>query len=449
MKTGDAIMQQLTLEPRAISNSMGSLRRHALLGLFIIVLLVGGLGGWAGMTEIAGAVVANGTIVVEGGSRRVQHPEGGVVSKIMVKNDDHVDAGELLVRLDDVSIRANLDVVLSQAREAIAKLARLSAESTGADKLEMPAIAEGWPADPVLSALLESQDNLRRSRKAATDGQVARLNEQISQQERLIEGLQAQQAAGKQQIDMLTTESQNLSKLLTDKLIEASKVNSLKRDLSQAEGEQGRLSAAIASAGASIAELELQRAQVYDDFKSEVLTELQTTNQAVAELMQNKIAAEDRLSRIEIHAPISGTVHESVVQTVGGVVGAGETLMLIVPEEKHLLIETRVNALDVDKVHVDQQVVVRMSGLDTRTTPELNAVIQGISPDLSDDPVTGAQYYAVRVDVPNSELAKLPKGVHLVPGMPAQAFIQTGERTVWSYIMHPIAEQLSHTFRED
>jgi HlyD family secretion protein len=444
-----AVLQQLILSQSSLPNSMGSLRRHALLGFFTIILLVGGLGGWAGMTQIAGAVVANGTIVVEGGSRRVQHPEGGVVAKIQVKNDDHVEAGELLVRLDDVSIRANLDVVLSQAREAIAKLARLSAESTGADKLEMPAIAEGWPEDAVLSALFESQDHLRLSRKAATDGQVARLNEQISQQERLIEGLKAQQTAGKRQLDMLTSESQNLSKLLADKLIEASKVNSLKRELAQVEGEQGRISAAIASAGASIAELELQRAQVYDDFKSEVLTELQTTNQAVAELLQNKIAAEDRLSRIEIRAPISGTVHESVVQTVGGVIGAGETLMLVVPEEKRLLIDTRISALDVDKVHVGQDVVVRMSSLDTRTTPELNAVIEGISPDLSNDPVTGAQYYAVRVDVSNSELAKLPKDIHLVPGMPAQAFIQTGERTVWSYIMHPITEQLSHTFRED
>jgi HlyD family secretion protein len=420
-----------------------------MMGFLTIILLVGGLGGWAGMTEIAGAVVANGAIVVEGGSRRVQHPEGGVVAEIMVANDDHVEAGELLVRLDDVAIRANLDVVLSQAREAIAKLARLSAESTGAENLEMPAIAKDWPEDALLSALFESQDSLRQSRKAATDGQVARLNEQISQQERLIEGLQAQQAAGKQQLDMLTTESQNLGKLLEDKLIEASKVNSLKRDLAQIQGEQGRILAAIASAGASIAELQLQRAQVHDDFRSEVLTELQTTNQAIAELLQNKIAAEDRLSRIEIRAPISGTVHESIVQTVGGVAAAGETLMLVVPEEKRLLIDARVSALDVDKVHVDQEVVVQMSGLDTRTTPEFNAVIEAISPDLSADPVTGAQYYAVRVDVPSSELARLPEGIQLVPGMPAQAFIQTGERTVWSYIMQPITDQLSHTFRED
>jgi HlyD family secretion protein len=367
----------------------------------------------------------------------------------MVANDDHVEAGELLVRLDDVAIRANLDVVLSQAREAIAKLARLTAESTGAENLEMPAIAKDWPEDALLAALFESQDSLRQSRKAATDGQVARLNEQILQQERLIEGLQAQQAAGKQQLDMLTTESQNLGKLLEDKLIEASKVNSIKRDLAQIQGEQGRILAAIASAGASIAELQLQRAQVHDDFKSEVLTELQATNQAIAELLQNKIAAEDRLSRIEIRAPISGTVHESIVQTVGGVIAAGETLMLVVPEEKRLLIDARVGALDVDKVHVDQEVIVQMSGLDTRTTPEFKAVIEAISPDLSADPVTGAQYYAVRVDVPSSELARLPEGIQLVPGMPAQAFIQTGERTVWSYIMQPVTDQLSHTFRED
>lgn len=435
--------------PMHHSPSMGSLRQHAFLGFLTIVLLFGGLGGWAAMTQIAGAVVASGVIVVEGGSRKVQHSEGGIVSKILVKNDDHVEAGQLLVQLDDVDIRANLDVILSQAREAIAKLSRLTAESTDAKTMEMPEIARNWPNDPILAAQFISQNSLRQSRKAAQVGQTSRLDEQISQQERQIEGLQAQLDAGKQQVAMLVEESEKLQKLLADKLIESSRVTALQRERTQLDGEQGRIAAAIASARASIAELQLQRTQVHDDFVSDVLGELQTTNQLVAELMQKRIAAQERLRRVEVRAPLSGTVHQSVVQTVGGVVGAGETMMLIVPQDERLMVDTRVGALDIDRLHIDQHVMVRMSGLDTRTTPDLSATVEAISPDLSTDPTTGAQYYAVRVGVLASEMDKLAKGTHLVPGMPAQAFIETGERTVLSYIMHPISEQMSHAFREE
>jgi HlyD family secretion protein len=203
----------------------------------------------------------------------------------------------------------------------------------------------------------------------------------------------------------------------------------------------------MAAARASIAELQVQRAQIFNDFRSQVLTDLQTVNQSVVELLQKKIAAEDRLTRLDIRAPLDGIVHESTVQTVGGVVAAGETLMLVVPQNNRLLIDARVSPLDIDKLHVDQAVVVRMSSLDPRNTPDLGAVIKTISPDLSRDPNTNVQYYDVRMDVPDAEMQKLSKNTKLVPGMPAEAFIQTGDRTVWSYLVHPITEELNHTFR--
>jgi HlyD family secretion protein len=433
---------------RATSNT-ASLRRHAWTGFLIMVLLVGGLGGWAATTEIAGAVVANGIVVVEGGSKHVQHQEGGIVRKIFVRNDDTVTAGQVLVQLDDTAIRADLDVVLSQLRQAIASQSRLTAESTDAAKMVMPAIVSNWPADPELTKLLASEDDLRQSRKASTTSQAAQLDEQISQKQLQINGLQSQQEANNRQLDLFRTENGNLDTLHSDGLVGVQRVNEMKRSQAQLEGEVGSVTADIASTHASIAELQVQRSQIFKDFQSQVLTDLQTANQSVAELLQKKIAAEDRLSRLDIRAPIGGIVHESAVQTVGGVIAAGDTLMLIVPKDNHLLIDTRVSPLDIDKLHVDQDVAVRMSSLDVRTTPELSAAIKTISPDLTKDPTTGAEYYSVRVDVPDSEQSKLGSGTKLVPGMPAEAFMRTGDRTVWSYLMHPISEELSRTFREN
>jgi HlyD family secretion protein len=412
-----------------------------------MVLLIGGLGGWAAMTQIAGAVVASGIVVVDGGSKKVQHSEGGIVSQIAAKNEDQVKVGQLLVRLDGTSIKADLEVVLSQLREAVATQARLIAESTDAPTMILPAIVSNWPMDPVLSELLGSQEKLRQSRKQALTSQQGRIDEQITQKQQQIKGLEAQQAANTQQLDSFKGENKNLDKLLTNGLVAGSRVNDMKRSQTQLEGQAGSIMSDIAAARASIAELQVQRAQIVTDFRSQVLTDLQTVNQSVVELMQKKIAAEDRLTRLDIRAPLDGIVHESTVQTVGGVVGARETLMLVVPQNERLMVDARISPLDIDKLHVDQAVIVKMSSLDPRNTPDLSAVIKTISPDLTRDPTTNAQYYDVRLDVPDAEMQKLPKGTKLVPGMPAEAFIQTGDRTVWSYLVHPITDELNRTFR--
>jgi HlyD family secretion protein len=432
-----------------LPDNLASLRGHALLGLLLIGVLVFGLGGWTATTEIAGAVVANGVVVVDGGSKRVQHPEGGVVKKIYVHNDDRVGAGQLLLRLDDVAVRADLDVVMAQLRDAIGAEARLTAESTDSPAIVLPSIVADWPADPELAAVLGDQERLRQSRKKSLASQQARLAEQIAEKQSAVTGLKAQQAANNNQLALLHTENDNFSTLFAKGLVEGQKVSEMKRSLAELEGQAGSVAAQVAAAQSSISELEMQRTQLDIDFRSQVLTDLQAATQSVAELLQKKIAAEDRLTRLDIRAPIAGTVHESAVETVGGVVKAGETLMLIVPQDNHLLVDTRVSPLDVDRLHVSQEVAVQLSSFDVRTTPQLTGTIKTISPDLIRDQTTGASYFSVRVEIPDSEQKKLPQGARIVPGMPAEAFIQTGTRTVWSYLMHPITEELGHTFRED
>lgn len=432
-----------------MADPLTSLRRHALAGLGAMALFIGLLGGWAGTTEIAGAVVAQGTVVPLEGSKRVQHPEGGVVSAILVKDGDPVTAGQLLVRLDSTTVSANLAVIVSQLSAAFALEARLTAESVGNGKLTLPASLDSWPDRPTLDGLLAAQERLRQSRADAQAGLTTQLNEQISQLGEQIAGLESQQAAVKRQTDILATEVGDSETLFRDGLMEASRLNSSKRELARLEGEAGNLTAEIASARTSIAGSRAKIAENTATVRASVLEDLREVGLQIAELLQQKIAAEDRLAKLEIRAPQDGIVHESIVRTVGGVVAAGETLMQVVPRSDRLALEARVSPLDVDKLTVGQTAAVRLSGLDARTTPELVAAIDSISPDLSRDPATGVAYFSIRMKLSEAELARLPQGQHLTAGMPAEAFLRTANRTVLSYLLGPLAAQLSHAFRED
>lgn len=422
---------------------------HAWVGLGSIAVFVLGLGGWAGTTEIAGAVVASGTVVLEEGSKRVQHQEGGIVKEIFVRDGDRVEAGQMLVRLDGTAIAANLAVIVSQLSEAFALQARLTAESTGAAEMVRPASLADWPADEPLDELFAAQDRLRQSRAAAREGLAARLEEQIGQFEEQISGLEAQRQAVSEELEILMAEGKDVDALFAQGLVQVGRVNEIKRELARLRGEEGRITAEIAAARTAMAERRTQIAQGVDEFQSQVLEELRTVGLQIAEQLQQKIAAEDRLARLEIRAPQAGVIHESIVRTVGGVVAAGETLMLVVPQASRMAVETRVAPIDIDKLSVGQAVSVKLTAFDVRTTPELNAQIRSISPDLSRDATTGAPFYLVRITLPESEIARLPEGQNLVPGMPAETFMRTGDRTVISYLVEPLAAQLRRAFRED
>ena len=426
-----------------------SLVRHAWLGVGAIGLFVAGLGGWAGTTEIAGAVVASGTIVLQEGSKSVQHPEGGVVEEILARDGDLVAAGQLLVRLDGTTIAANLAVIVSQLSEAFALQARLTAESTGDARIVRPAALAGWPETEPLAALFAAQERLRQSRAAAQQGLAAQFAEQIGQIEEQIAGLDAQRQAVTEELAILEAEGGDIEQLFAQGLVQIARVNEVKRELARLRGEAGRIAAAIAGARNAIAERRTQIAQGRDAFQAQVLEDLRTAGLQIAELLQQKIAAEDRLRRLEIRAPQAGVIHESVVRTVGGVIAAGETLMLVVPQQSRLSIETRVSPIDIDKLSLGQPASVRLPGLDVRTTPELAGAVSRISPALSRDQVTGAQFYSVRIALADGELDKLPAGQLLVPGMPAEAFMRTADRTVLAWLVEPLAGPLGRAFRED
>lgn len=420
-----------------------------MLGIGVIVTLALGLGGWSVTTRVEGAVIASGVVVAEGGSRKVQHSEGGIVRQILVRSNQRVEAGQLLLTLDDVSVRAELEVVLAQLREGIGAQARLTAESTGDTLMQVPAMAANWPPDPQLSAVMGDQERLRQSRKLSLESEVARLNELIEEKRSVIDGYEAQSAAYDNQVRVVREELAQLTILRGKELISNQRLNEMKRNEAELAGQIASVQASITATESSISELRMQADQAVSDFRSEALTELQTVSQTVAELMERKIAAEARLSRLEIRAPISGVVHESMVQTVGGVISPADTLMLIVPQEDQLMVDMRVSPMEIGRLYVGQAAEVRLLNFDARTTPDLTGNVTTISPDLVEDAATGVQYFSVRIDIADAEFNKLPEGAALVPGMPAESFFQTGERTVWSYLMAPIEERLSRTFREN
>ncbi|AEQ52572.1 HlyD family type I secretion periplasmic adaptor subunit [Pelagibacterium halotolerans] len=426
-----------------------SLGRHGLLGSVAIMTLVGGLGFWAAITPLSGAVVAGGSVVVDGGVRRVQHQEGGIISEILVRNDAEVEAGQTLAVLDGTSVAANMAVIEAQLGEAYIRRARLLAEAAGSAGMAWATELDGLANIERNRALFAAEDRLRASRAAALSTQIAQLGEQVVQLENQVAGLGAQRDAVIAQVDILTEQFDRLSTLLSQGLVEASRVSELGRQIAQLDGESARIATEIARGHAATAERRLEISQVQESYQSEVLGQLQETGQQIAELEQQRVAAQDRLNRLVIRAPIAGIVHQMQITTLGGVAGAGETLMQIVPQDDEIMVDVRINPLDIDKLAIQQTVTLRLSSFNARSTPELAGLVDRISPDLTRDAASGMQFYVVRVRLPADELNKLPETARLIPGMPVEAFFATGEKTVLSYLAKPVMDQLSLAFRED
>lgn len=437
-----------TPEQRALPAAQ-SLHRHSLAGLVVVAVMGGGLLFWASQTTIAGAIVASGAIVVKDGTKLVQPPQGGVVRQILARNEDLVAAGDVLVRLDGTATAAELGVVLSQLNEAIARQSRLQAELSGQPIHVDPHVLADWPQRAELTDLLAGQQKLMDGRRSENAVQVERLNYQIDQMRRQIDGLRVQGEANAAQLAIVAEEAENLRDLARDGLTEKSRANIQAREAARLQGEAGRIDMEAARLRAAIAEREVARDHIAEAFRTSVMDELQTVSAAVAELLQRKIEAEDRLARLEIRAPQGGIVHSSIVETVGGVVAAGETLMRIVPQSTELAADVRLAPTDIDKVYAGQAATIRLPAFDARVTSELQGVVSAVAPDLETDPRTGAQYYHARIAIPDNALDGLPGGAQLVPGMPTEVFLNIGDRTILAYLVKPLADQIARAFREE
>jgi HlyD family secretion protein len=432
---------------RSAGSARSSLRRHLGLGLGAAIVLAGGIAGWAGTAEIAGAVIAPGSLVVDSNVKKVQHPTGGVVGELHVRDGDQVNTGALLVRLDETVTRANLAIVVKSLDELAARQARLEAERDDDERLIFPEELLARSPDPAVLRVLAGEGRLFELRRAARGGQKAQLNERILQTEEQIRGLDEQIVAKVSEIELINQELEGVRELWRKSLVPITRVTTLEREAARLRGERGALVASIAQAKGKITEIQLQVLQIDQDLRSEVSKELGEIRAKTSELVEKRVTAEDQLKRIDIRAPQDGRVHQLAVHTVGGVINAGEAIMLIVPAGDVLTVEARITPHDIDQIQVGQNAVLRFSTFNQRTTPELNGKVGRVSPDITQDQKSGMSFYTVRITLPDSEIARLSDN-KLVPGMPVEAFIQTGERTALSYLTKPISDQLMRSWRE-
>jgi HlyD family secretion protein len=424
-----------------------SIKRHLIVGLSVVILLAGGLGGWASTAQISGALIAPGSIVVESNVKKVQHPTGGVVGELRAHDGDVVKAGDVVVRLDDTVTKASLAIVTKNLDGLWARAARLEAEQRGLDKVTFPPMLTSRAKEPEVNAIIASETKLFEVRVNGRTGQKAQLRERIVQLNEEISGLTAQERAKDQEIALVEKELAGVRDLYDKHLVQMSRLTTLERDAARLAGERAQYIASRAQAKGKITEIELQIIQVDKDVVSDVSKDLRETNDKIGEFVERKVTAEDQLRRVDIRAPQDGMVLQSSVHTVGGVITAGDAIMLIVPQSDDLLVEAKVNPQDIDKLQLGQKTLLRLSAFNQRTTPELNGIVTRVSPDTTTDQRTGQPYYTIRVSMPPAEIQRLGD-VKLIPGMPVEAFVQTGDRTLLSYLIKPLSDQLMRAFRE-
>ncbi len=423
--------------------------RHALLGgAATACMLVFGVGGWAATAQLAGAVIAPGTVVVDTNVKKVQHPTGGIVSELLVREGQVVQAGDVVVRLDDTITRANLGVVRKSLDELEARQARLEAERDGLGEIAFPGELLTRMDHPDVARAVGGERRLLELRRTSRAGQTMQLRERIGQLREEIQGMSMQLAAKARESELIAIELDGVRDLYRKNLVTLQRVTALERDAARITGERGQLTAAQAQAKGRISEIELQILNIDNELRSEVARELRDVQAKIVELVERRVAAEDGLKRVDIRAPQTGAVHQLAVHTVGGVVTPGEALMLIVPRSDELTVEARVMPQDIDQVRVGQAAVLRLSAFNQRTTPEIGGEVSRVSADISTDQRTGMSFYTIRVALPPAELAKLG-GLKLAPGMPVEAFVRTGDRTALTYFTKPLMDGINRAFREE
>jgi HlyD family secretion protein len=423
-----------------------SIATHGVVGMTAIALLVASVGGWAAFAKLSSAAVAPGFVVVDSNVKKVQHPTGGVVGEILVKNGDHVKAGQVLLKLDETVTRANLGVVSSQLIQLSGRRARLDAERDEAAEITFPADFDR--SNAMTADVISGEERLFASQRLGREKQKEQLQERIGQLKQEIEGLVSQIGAKEREVELIQQEMKGVQDLYRQKLVPLARLTSLQREETRLGGERGALMASKARAAGQISEIELQIIGLEQEAMTATLRDLRETEARISELVERKVAAEDQLKRVELRAPQAGIVHDIQVATVGGVIGPGEVLMQIVPTDDNMAIEVRISPTDIDQMHAGLPVTLRFTAFNQRTTPELQGELARIAADATRDERSGMMWFNARVKVLPEELAKISH-LQLLPGMPVEAHVTTGERTALSYFMKPLTDQFARTFREE
>lgn len=445
----------LTLGPKRLERAPDTytppkdgLGRYVALGMAAVVLLVGGVGGWAATTEISGAVVASGLLVVDSSVKPIQHPTGGVVKTLNVRNGDKVKAGDLLLQLDETVLRAQMLMTSKQLDELRVREARLKAERDNATSVSIPPDLEARrQSEPHIADAIKGELGLFESRLQAHTKLLDQLTERVAQLKEEISGVESQTEAKNLEIDLIQKELDGLEKLEEQQLVTTNRITNMRREAVRLRGERAQLISAAAGSRGRIAEIEINMLQRVDDRQTEVVKELREVQSKLNELGERKVAATDQLMRVDILAPQDGTIHELAVHAKGAVVQAGNPIMMVVPRDDQLVVEARIPPGEIDRVRYGSTAFLMFTALNQRTTPIINGQVTRISADLSRDEVTGQHYYNARIAIEEAELARLGE-VDLIPGMPVDVQIRTEDRTALSYLLKPFTDQAMRAFRE-
>lgn len=418
-------------------------------GFVGLLILFGGFGTWAVTSKIAGAVIASGRIEVDRNRQIVQHEKGGIVERIEVDEGDSVQAGDLLIKLDPSQIQSQLLIIEGQLFELKARRGRLEAQRDEVETItfdeELIAVSA---ANPDISELMSGQQNLFNARRASVEREVEQLGKRGEQIAAQVNGIEAQEESLSSQLGLIEEELGNKKTLLDRGLAQASTVLTLQREQARLRGQIGELAANKAQAEGRSTEIDIEMLKLGTAGREEAITSLRDLRYRELELSEQRNALLAEINRLDIRAPVSGIVYALQVQTPNSVVRAADPLLFLIPQDRPLVIAAQVQPIHIDQIVVGQQVNLRMSALDQRTTPELIGQVMQISADAIDDGNNTPPYFRAEIALNPGEFEKLPEGTILLPGMPVEAFIRTGERSPMAYLIKPMADYFARAMRE-
>ena len=438
-------MKRVELLPAQKPKANANIKTPVRIGLTIFALVFGVFGGWAAFAPIDGAAYAPGEVAVESQNKSVQHLEGGIIAELLVGNGDLVEPGQPLIHLDRTQPQAQLDVARTQYMANLVREARLTAQRAGAESIAWPEVLDR--GDPATREEIDAQTVIFASRRASLDNNVEVLEQRIGQLENRIVGMEVSRGSELSLADSFEAELEDTRALLEQGFSDRIRLRDLERNVARHRGEAGELAANIASTQMQIGETRLRILQVEKDFQNEVAAEFAETRTNLNDLEERIIALEDVVARTVIRAPDGGYVTGMQTHTVGGVISPGMIIADIVPEDDELVIEAQVSPNDIDRVALNQNANIRFSAFGSMT-PTIYGEVTNLSADSFQDPNTGLSYFTAEIMVTPDGMDDLGELV-LMPGMPAEVFITTGERTFLEYLFKPFSDAVARSFRED
>lgn len=438
------------LETSLTAHEPWSVRGPLIVGLLCVVILFGGFGLWSVTARIDGAIVASGQVQVEQNRQVVAHRDGGEVSSVQVNEGELVEAGQLLLQISGRDLKRELAITEGQLFEMMSRSARLQAERDANEAIAFaPELVQRATTDADVARLVKGQSDLFTARTLTAQKEIEQLEKRKAQIAAQIAGFTAQRSALEQQLTLIETDLVSQETLLERGLTQQSQVNALRRDQVGVSGQIGALTASVAQAESQGTETELQILKLSSDRRESAITQLRDIQASELELRQKREGLQDKLERLEVRAPLAGVVYGLSVFGAGAVVTPAEPLLFIVPQDRPLIVAARVSPIHVDKVYPGQPVRLRFATFDSRTTPEIEGSVTTVSADAFSDDATGARYYLAEIHIDEEQRNLLPDGSVLIPGMPVETYMSTGERSPLAYLTKPLTDYFVRAFRED